>query len=73
MGRYRVARDPYWITAKYPGHCAVCGADVARGDRAFYYPSSKGLLGSHCGCGDKAAADFTAAAMDEAMYSGGYC
>ena len=34
-------RDPYWLQARFPGVCAACGAHIAPGADAFYYPNSR--------------------------------
>lgn len=69
----RAGRDPGWIDARYPGVCGArgCGAEIAAGDRVFWYPSSRTVLGSRCGHGEAAARDFEAARFDEAVYGGG--
>lgn len=65
MARY--SNDPRWVEARFPGKCARCGASIAKGARAFFYPSSRSL---YCAgdCGDEASADFEAAAFDEGNY-----
>lgn len=67
MSRY-ACRDPYWLTAKWEGTCH-CGGTIKKGQRAFYYPNGKRLLCAPCS--EKAAAEFAAAAADEAFMSGG--
>jgi hypothetical protein len=37
MGR---TRDPYMLTLKYPAKCAETGKEMAKGDKALYYPSA---------------------------------
>jgi len=65
----RYARDPRWLTTRYPGKCASCNADVPQGVRAFYYPIGRKLL---CpACSEAAAAEFEAAAFDEEVMSRG--
>lgn len=71
MARSSYSRDPYWLTARYPGACAKCSAPISRGDRAFYYPLTRTMYGAACGCGETADRDFDAAAMDEDMLTGG--
>lgn len=66
----RYARDPYWLSARYPGTCARCGAPIARGARSFYYPSNRSLYCAANGCGADASADFESMAMDEWMAGG---
>jgi hypothetical protein len=59
--------DPRWITARFNSKCP-CGHDIKKGERTFYYPRTKAAL---CGkCGEKASAEFAAAAMDEALMTG---
>lgn len=73
--RYRNSgrgRDPYWLYVRYAGVCSVCGEPIPQGQRAFYYPNGRKLLCFRDGCGEAAAADFRAAAADEAAYAGGY-
>lgn len=63
----RYANDPRWITAKFRGKChaATCQAVILKGDRIFYYPSSKS---ARCqACGDAESATFEAAKADEAF------
>lgn len=64
----RYAGDPYWITTRYAGACAGCGERFHAGAEAFYYPSSRRLYVGPCA--ERAAADFTSAACDEAAYAG---
>jgi hypothetical protein len=61
MTRYR--NDPYWLTVKWPGHCAKCNAPIKPGQRAFYYPKDRGLYSGECA--EQAASDFECAAADE--------
>ena len=63
------SRDPYYLTAKFASVCK-CGAAVKKGERIFYYPSTRSALCPKCS--EAAAADFNAAAQDEAMHNGGY-
>jgi hypothetical protein len=65
MSRY--SGDPYWTTAKFNSTDAN-GRTVRKGDRIFYYPRTRTVLtGPEA---DKAAAEFAAAAQDEAFCSG---
>lgn len=58
----RYSRDPYWITAKYPG-VDKKGRPFKPGERVFYYPLDKTFLS---GADAQAAArDFEAHAFDE--------
>jgi len=66
----RYARDPYWLDrVRYPATCAKpgCTQEIARGDRAFYYPRGRALYAVPCGHADAAARDFAACAEDERM------
>ncbi len=65
----RYARDPKWLTAKFKSNCKGCGATVKRGDRAFYYPSTRSIYGEACGCAATNAADFESHAFDETQYN----
>lgn len=65
----RYALDPRWITARFDSKCQ-CGKAIRRGTRIFYYPNGKTALCADCS--QKASAEFSAAAADEAMMSG-YC
>ena len=68
MGRYnRYAGDPHWITCRWPGKCASCGAAIAPGERAFRYKTRQ-LYGDACGCGQAHEFEFAAAAQDESNY-----
>lgn len=64
----RYSRDPYWITAKYPG-VDKKGRPFKPGERVFYYPLDKTFL---AGADAQAAArDFEAHAFDEDFGSRG--
>jgi hypothetical protein len=65
------SRNPYWITARFSSHC-TCGADIRRGDRAFYYPSTKATLCSKDTCGKQAERDLAADDFDAAVYASQY-
>lgn len=59
-------RDPYWITAHYDSKCSGCkDGQIKQGDRAFFYPSTRNVFGTACGCGETMQNDFDAAAFDE--------
>jgi hypothetical protein len=49
-----------------------CGKTIQRGERIFYYPRTKTAL-CRQPCGEKASAEFAAAAQDEAFYCGQSC
>lgn len=66
------ALDPRWIDVKRRCICEKCGAAISRGDRAFYYPSTKSMLCAKDDCGGQESRDFEAAAFDEAMYNGSF-
>jgi hypothetical protein len=65
MSRY--PKDPYWITAKYPGYCAKCKAPYRASEKIFYYPNSRATYSGECA--QTAFADFACSAMDEAQYN----
>jgi hypothetical protein len=56
--------DPRWIVAKYAGKDRN-GVPFAKGDRVFYYPSTKTMLAGEAA--EQAARDFEAACFDEGM------
>ena len=64
-----VSRDPYWTTARFVGHCRVCGQPIKKGERIFYYPNSKRASCGGDGCGHKEHREFMALAADEALYN----
>lgn len=64
----RYGGDPYWTTVRFNSVCH-CGKPITKGERGFYYP--KGKVMNCKACSDKAAAEFTAAAEDEAFMGGG--
>jgi len=59
--------DPYWTTAKFNSTDAN-GAQVRKGDKIFYYPRTRTVLTGQSA--DKASAEFSAAAQDEAFMCG---
>lgn len=61
-------RDPYWMTAKYAGK-AKDGTSFKKGDKVFYYPSTKTILAGDAA--DKAASEFQGAVDDERFYNQG--
>lgn len=63
----KYARDPYWTTARFPSTDAN-GRPVRKGDRIYYYPSTKTLLSD--AEAKKASAEFESAKMDEATMTG---
>jgi hypothetical protein len=63
----RYSGDPYWTTAKFNSTDAN-GLPVRKGDRIFYYPASRTVLTG--AAADKASAEFSAAAADEAFSNG---
>ncbi len=71
MGYPKYRNDPRWITVKYGKRCAGCGAQIVKGDSAFYYPKEKALYCATAACGEKEANNFEAAAMDEHVYNAG--
>lgn len=58
----RYSRDPYWITAKYPG-VDRNGRPFKKGERVFYYPIDRTIISGPEA--QAAAEDFEAAAFDE--------
>jgi len=68
-GYARYSGDPRWITCRWPGKCASCGAAMARGAQAFRYKTGQ-LYGDACGCGQTREHEFIAEAEDELAYGG---
>lgn len=66
MNRY--SKDPYWITAKWPG-VDKHGTPFKKGDRVFYFPNGREIVAGEKA--EQAARDFEAAAFDEAARNGG--
>lgn len=65
-------RDPFWLNVKWAGKCASCGAALAKGERAFYYPNTKTLYGEKCcEAADEGSRALESAKFDEAVYTGG--
>ena len=63
-------RDPGWLTAQFPSDCAGnCSQRIAKGDRIFYFPSTRSAFGERCGCAEAQSNDFNAHAADEAAYN----
>ena len=62
------------MTARFDSNCK-CGRRIKRGERIFYYPRSREALCDGPDCGQKAGAEFYAAAQDEdwmcGQFSGG--
>lgn len=69
----RWVRDPYWLTAKYAGHCEGCGTRFGAGTSIFWFPNTRSAYGADCGCGEQRWREFGAAAADEAFYNGTSC
>ena len=67
MSSYK--QDPYWITTRYPGHCASCQGTIPAGCQAFYYPKGKHIYCKRDECGGRASAEFEAMKHDEAVYN----
>ncbi len=65
MSYKQYRNDPHWITVRYAGKCSKCAAIIAKGSEAYYYPSTKTLLGKACGCAGQAEADFESHVFDE--------
>lgn len=69
MARRHAARDPHWITTKYPT-VRLDGSVIPAGTEAFYYPAGKTtLFGQEA---NDAAAKFAAERQDEDNYGAGY-
>jgi hypothetical protein len=68
MSRYSRSQDPYWLTAKFESKCTHkgCGATIKKGERAFYYPSSRSCYCQKDDCGGQASRDFESAKNDDA-------
>jgi len=60
MARYK--NDPYWTTARFDSKDAN-GAPVKKGDRIFYYPSTRTVLSG--AAADRASEEFDGACQDE--------
>ena len=63
----RYSNDPRWITAKFDSTCGrrECQGPIKKGQRVFYYPSSRSCYCEKDECGGQASRDFEAAAADE--------
>lgn len=73
MGYTRYAGDPFVLKTKFASKCHGCGAPIAKGEDAFYYPKGKYIYGMvACKCGQKNKADFESHAVDEDVYNGRY-
>lgn len=46
-------RAPRWLTLKWGSPCNGCGADLRKGERAYYFPLTSSFHGAQCGCGEK--------------------
>ena len=44
----------YWVTARFVSVCSKCGKRIVKGERVFYYPSSRSALCSREECGFEA-------------------
>ncbi len=64
MRRY-ASSTPYWITARFISECSTCHRKVTKGERIFYYPSTKTALCSKDSCGMQAQRDLDANTFDE--------
>lgn len=64
----RYSQDPYWLRARYAGTCVTCHILIARGSRAWYWPSSRVLACSICG--EAAERRFAAEVFDEEACNG---
>ncbi len=61
------AGDPRWITAKYAGIDAG-GTAFSKGDRVFYFPSTRGIYSGQAGL--DASNRFESERADEDVYNG---
>ena len=59
--------DPFWLKARYAGHCDRCSQPIRKGDRAFFYPRTRTILCAGQDCGEEASRDFQTAAEAEAF------
>jgi Rieske Fe-S protein len=59
--------DPREITARFDGNCnhPGCTVPVKKGERVFYYPKSRSVLGARCGHAEEARCRFDAERFDE--------
>jgi hypothetical protein len=72
MARYN-SRDPFWLTSRFAGKCAKCGAQIRKGDRVFYYPSTRSIFcEKRDECGPAHSREFDASRSDEAFLGGSY-
>lgn len=65
MAKY--TNDPRWTVSKFAGMDKY-GNPYKKGDRIFYYPSTRTVLAGQAA--EAAARDFEAAAADEDFYNG---
>lgn len=65
----RYLNDPYWTVARWDGKDHK-GEPVAKGTPIFYYPRTKKVMQGEDA--KRAAAEFQAAAFDEAQHSGNW-
>jgi hypothetical protein len=61
--------NPYWTTARFNSTDAN-GHPVKKGDRIFYYPSTRTVLTGDAA--EKAAGEFACAKQDEDFYASQY-
>ena len=64
--RKNMARDPFWLQARYPGVCCKCGESFKAGSHIFYYPNGRQTF--YGACAEGAAADFNSAKADEGQW-----
>jgi hypothetical protein len=64
MARYGSA-VPSWMTARFISTCSKCGKRITKGERIFYYPSSRSAQCSREECGFQSSRDYAAACFDE--------
>jgi len=63
MARY--ISDPFWMVAKFASSCPRCAVTIRKGERIFYYPSTRSVLCSADTCGGQAERDLSASKFDE--------
>ncbi len=60
--------DPRRITARFNSSCCNCGANIAKGDTAYYWPHGKAVFCTVCG--EPEFRQFLSMAADEEGYNG---
>jgi hypothetical protein len=65
MSHRRYNSDPFWMNAKLVSQCPSCSHWIQKGERIFYYPSTRSALCAGDTCGGQAERDLSAAKFDE--------